>query len=60
MGFPDGASVTPQVFNQEIVETAADPLFVTPKPKEASIPDPELSKAIQTRLDMKARGKSHQ
>ena len=60
LGFPNGASETPQEFDQQIVNGAADPLFVIPMPKEANGPDPELSKAVQTCLDMKARAKPPQ
>jgi hypothetical protein len=55
LGFPDAASETPQGFDQQIVNGAADPLFAIPKPKDASLPDPELSKAVQTCLDRKGR-----
>ena len=58
VGFPNGASETPQEFDEEIVNAAADPLFVIHKPKEANIPDPQLSKAIQTCFDMKAHDKA--
>ncbi len=55
IGFPNGASETPKEFDAEVVNSAADPLFVIAKPKDPSLPDPELSKAIQTCLDMKGR-----
>jgi hypothetical protein len=60
LGFPNGASETPQEFDQEIVNSAADPLFVIPKPKEANATDPEESRAVQECLDMKARTKPRQ
>jgi len=60
LGFPNGASETPQEFDQQIVNGAADPLFVIPKPKGDNVSDPQLSKAVQTCLDMKAHGKAHQ
>jgi hypothetical protein len=55
LGFPNGASESPQEFDQEIVNSAADPLFVIPKPNDA---DPQLAKAVQTCLEMKAHGKA--
>ena len=58
LGFPNGASETPQEFDQEIVNSAADPLFVIPKPSDANVSDPQLSKAVQTCLEMKAHGKA--
>jgi len=58
LGFPNGASESPQEFDQEIVNSAADPLFVIPKPNDANVPDPQLSKAVQTCLEMKAHGKA--
>jgi hypothetical protein len=58
LGFPNGASETPQEFDQEIVNSAADPLFVIPKASDANVSDPQLSKAVQTCLEMKAHGKA--
>ncbi len=58
LGFPNGASETPQEFDQEIVNSAADPLFLIPKPKDPNVLDSQESKAVQTCLDMKARGKA--
>lgn len=55
IGFPNGASETPKEFDAEVVNSAADPLFVIAKPKDPSLADPELSKAVQTCLDMKGR-----
>jgi hypothetical protein len=55
IGFPNGPSETPKEFDAEFVNSAADPLFVIAKPKDPSLPDPELSKAVQTCLDMKGR-----
>ncbi len=55
IGFPNGASETPKEFDAEVVNSAADPLFVIAQPKDPSLPDPELSKAVQTCLDMKGR-----
>jgi hypothetical protein len=56
LGFPNGASETPQEFDQQIVNSAADPLFVIPKdPSTAG-----LSKAVQTCLDMKTHDKARQ
>jgi hypothetical protein len=60
IGFPNGPSETPKEFDAEVVNSAADPLFVIPKPKDANLPDPGLSKAVQTCLDMKAHGKTQQ
>ncbi len=60
LGFVNGASETPQEFDQQIVNSAANPLSVIPKPNENNISDPQLSKAVQTCLDMKARGAAHQ
>lgn len=53
LGFPDAASETAKEFDQQIVNGADDPLFVILKPKDASLPDPELSKAVQACLDRK-------
>ena len=60
LGFPDAASETPKEFDQQIVNSADNPLFEIPKPKDASLPDPELSKAVQTCLDMKGRSNKPQ
>jgi hypothetical protein len=60
LGFPNGASETPQEFDQEIVNSAADPLFLIPKPKDSNVLDSQESKAVQTCLDMKARSKAQQ
>jgi len=54
MGFPR-ASATPEQFDREIVDSAANPFFVIPK----SPPALDLSKAIQACLDMKARSNPH-
>jgi hypothetical protein len=59
IGFPNGPSETPEQFDQEIVNSAADPFFVIPKTKDDSVSDPQLSKAVQDCLEMKARGKAH-
>jgi hypothetical protein len=60
LGFPNATSETPNEFDQQIVNTANNPLFSIPKPKDASLPDPELSKAVQTCLDMKGRSNKPQ
>jgi hypothetical protein len=60
IGFPNGSSEAPKEFDAEVANSAADPLFVIPKPKDPNLPDPELSKAVQTCLDLKSRGKAHQ
>ena len=60
LGFPDAASETPKEFDEQIVKSADNPLFAIPKPKDASLPDPMLSKAIQTCLDMKGRSNTPQ
>lgn len=60
IGFPNGTSESPKEFDAEVVKSAAYPLFVIPKPKDANVSDPQLSKAIQTCLDMKAHGKAQQ
>lgn len=57
LGFPNGSSETPEEFDRQIVNGAADPLFVIPKSKDSNGSDPELSKAVQACIDMKARGK---
>lgn len=59
IGFPNGPSETSEQFDQEIVNSAADPFFVIPKPKDDSVSDPQLSKAVQDCLEMKARGRAH-
>jgi hypothetical protein len=53
LGFPDAASETPKELDQQIVNGADDPLFAIPKPKDATPPDPHLSKAVQTCLESK-------
>lgn len=60
IGFSNGASETPQEFDQQIVNSAAHPLFIIPKPTDVNVSDPQLSKAIQECLDMKARTKPQQ
>jgi hypothetical protein len=57
IGFPNGPSETSPEFDQQIVNSAADPLFVIPK---NDAPDPDPSKAVQTCLDMKAHSKGQQ
>jgi hypothetical protein len=59
IGFPNGPSETPKEFDQQIVNSAADPIFVIPKPKDDSVSDPQLSEAVQTCLNMKAQDKAH-
>jgi hypothetical protein len=56
-GILNGASETPKEFDTEVVNSAADPLFVIPKEPPS---DAGLSKALQTCLDMKAHGKGEQ
>ena len=51
LGFPDAASETPKEFDQQIVNGADNPLFAIPKAKNASRPDTQLSKAVQTCLE---------
>lgn len=58
LGFPNRASESPQEFDREIVNSAADPFFVIPKAQDVSASDPQLSKAVQTCPDMKARAKA--
>jgi hypothetical protein len=55
IGFPEAASETPEEFDRQIVNSAADPLFVIPKPKDTGSPDPQLAKAVQSCLDLKGR-----
>ena len=57
IGFPHRPTETPQEFDAEIVKSAADPIFKIDRPKDANGPDAELSKAVQSCLDVKARGK---
>ena len=53
LGFPDAASETSQEFDQQIVKSAADPLFSIPK----QLDDPKLTqRAVQDCLD---RQKGH-
>lgn len=54
LGFPQAASETPKEFDQQIVNSAQNPLFVIPKPPDPKLPDPELSKAVQDCLDRKS------
>ena len=58
LGFPEAATETAQEFDQQIVNSAENPLFVIPKPSDANVSDPQLSKAVQTCLEMKAHGKA--
>lgn len=55
-GFPEAATETPKEFEQQIVNSAGSPLFEIPKPPDPKLPDPELSKAVQSCLDRKSRG----
>ncbi len=47
IGFPVASSETPEEFYRQIVNSAADPLFVIPKPKDTGMSDPQLSEAVQ-------------
>ena len=60
IGFPEAASETPEEFDRQIVNSAADPLFAIPKPKDTGLPDPQLAKAVQSCLDMKGRSNAPQ
>jgi hypothetical protein len=60
IGFPEAASETPEEFERQIVNSAADPLFVIPKPKDPGTPDPQLTTAVQTCLDAKQHSKPQQ
>jgi hypothetical protein len=60
LGFPDAASETPKEFDRQIVDSADNPLFAIPKPKDSSLPDPALSKAIQTCFGKKGRSNTPQ
>jgi hypothetical protein len=53
-GFPEAAKETPKEFDQQIVDGARSPLFVIPKPRDPKLPDPELSKGVQSCLDRKS------
>jgi hypothetical protein len=54
-GFPDAASETPQEFDQRIVKSAENPIFVIPKQPQ----DPQGEKdAVQSCLSRKSRGKT--
>lgn len=55
LGFPQAASETPKEFDQQIVNSAQNPLFVFPKPPDPKLPDPELSRAVQGCLDRKSQ-----
>jgi hypothetical protein len=57
LGFPEAASETPIEFDQQIVNTAQNPLFVIPKPPDSRLPDPELKRAVQSCLDAKSHGR---
>ena len=46
-GVSDAASETPKDFDEQIVNSAEKPLFVTPKPKDVNLQYPQLSKAVQ-------------
>jgi hypothetical protein len=60
LGFPDADSETEKEFDQQIVNGAADPLFMISKPKDPILPDPELSKAVQTCLKNKGHSNAPQ
>jgi hypothetical protein len=60
LGFPDADSETEKEFDQQIVNGAADPLFMISKPKDPILPDPELSKAVQTCLKSKEHSNAPQ
>ncbi len=60
IGFPEASSETPEEFDRQIVNSAADPLFVIPKPKDTGMSDPQLSEAVQKCLDRKAHSKAQQ
>jgi hypothetical protein len=54
-GFPEAATETAKEFDQQIVNGAENPLFVIPKPPDPKVPDPELSREVQSCLDRKSR-----
>src|SRR6266699_5542538 len=58
LGFPEAATETPKEFDQQIVNSAQSPHFVIPKPPDPKLPDPELSKAVQSCLDRKSHSSS--
>ncbi len=60
MDFLTRASKTSQEFDQQIVDSAGNPLFVIPKPPDPKLPDPELQRWVQSCLDRKSRGKTPQ
>ena len=60
IGFPEAASETSEEFDRQIVNSAADPLFVIPKPKDTGMSDPQLAKAVQACLRAKQQGKPQQ
>ena len=60
IGFPEAASETPEEFDRQIVNSAANPRFVIPKPKDTGLPDPQLAKAVQSCLAMKGRSNAPQ
>jgi hypothetical protein len=58
IAFSEASSETSEEFDRQIVNSAADPLFVIPKPKDTGVPDPQLSEAVQNCFDRKAHGKA--
>jgi hypothetical protein len=59
-GFPEAATGTPKEYDQQIVNSAGTPLFIIPKPKDPKLPDPELSRLVQSCLDRKSRSSAPQ
>ena len=58
LGFPKAANETPKEFDQQIVNSAASPLFVIAKPPDSK--DPELAREVQSCLERKAGSKAPQ
>ncbi len=59
-GFSEAATGTPKEFDQQIVNSAGTPLFIIPKPKDPKLPDPELSRLVQSCLDRRSRSSAPQ
>jgi hypothetical protein len=60
LGFPGAATETLKEFDQQIVNSAENPLFVIPKPPDPKLPDPELKRMVQNCLDLKSHSSAPQ
>jgi hypothetical protein len=63
-GTPSAATGMPKQtlkeFDQQILDRAGNPLFAIHNPRDSKLPDPELSRTVQTCLDMKNQSRTTQ